>query len=300
MKKIRIILLLCCFVLGLFLATGCSVNNRSAKLGEGTISIPSYTIKAPSSGKLLGLIAEKQERISKGQPLFAIEDKTLDKQLEKLTTELAKAQAELKALEQGTPTSIGTPDVATAQKNFQKAQAQAAKMNQLLAMGAVSRKQAQAAQMELQSAMAALQAASNPGQTLKQATPEAIEAHKQKVAALQQQRNTLLDKQQKHEALSPCTAIITNKFLQNGQLAREGQEVLTLLSQDTAVINCRLKAKQELPQVGTPVYISVKDSPVTFSGKITAAQNGSFTVTSTEKPENIKAETSVTIELKAQ
>ena len=60
-------LLFCTFVCALLLG-GCATQNDKS-LGSAAISIPSYAIKAPSAGKIIGLISEKGERISKGQPL---------------------------------------------------------------------------------------------------------------------------------------------------------------------------------------------------------------------------------------
>ena len=64
-------------------------------------------------------------------------------------------------MQQGTPTAAPIADTSLAQANVAAAQQKAAKMNSLLAQGAVSRNQAQAAQDELQRAIAQLQAASS-------------------------------------------------------------------------------------------------------------------------------------------
>lgn len=144
-----------------FSLSGCSLQKADNSLGRGTISIPTYAVKAPTAGKLIGLISEKGERISKGQPLFAIGDAKLDKQVKALATQVAKAEADLKRMQQGTPTAAPVADTSLAQANVAAAQQKAAKMNSLLAQGAVSRNQAQAAQDELQRAIAQLQAASS-------------------------------------------------------------------------------------------------------------------------------------------
>lgn len=279
-------------ILALTLAlSGCTSNSKTTSLGEGSINIPSYTISAPKSGKILGLIIEKGERISKAQPLFAIEDRALDQQLEKLTLEISKTQAELKAMENGTP---GNPvDLQAAQDNYQRAQAKVIKMNQLLQAGAVSRRQAEAAQQELQAATLALQISNN--QNSSPATPEELERKKSTLKELQQEQAQLLSLQQKNEALSPCTAIVTAIQKNNGALVREGESILSLQAQDSALIYCSLKAGQAAPPLNTSVTIKVKDSSVSFPGVVTAAGGKSFTVTSTNKPEMLVKDTPVII-----
>ena len=74
-----------------------SAKRADNSLGSGTISIPTYAVKAPTAGKLIGLISEKGERISKGQPLFAIGDAQLDKQVKDLATQVCQGpEADLK------------------------------------------------------------------------------------------------------------------------------------------------------------------------------------------------------------
>ena len=116
----KILKILCCMAavcLTAFSLSGCSLQKADNSLGSGTISIPTYAVKAPTAGKLIGLISEKGERISKGQPLFAIGDAKLDKQVKDLATQVAKAEADLKRMQQGTPTAAPIADTSLAQAN---------------------------------------------------------------------------------------------------------------------------------------------------------------------------------------
>lgn len=270
--------------------SGCSDKAASTQLGEGRIAIPSYTLKAPRGGKILGLISEKGERISKDQPVFAIEDPELDRRVEQATTELTKLQAELKAMEQGRPDTGGN-NLARLQSNYEAAQTKAEKMNRLLAAGAVSRSQAQLAQLELQNAAAALQASSRLS---KPATPEELQLQKEKIEQQQQKQQQLLTLQQKNEVLSPCTAIITEKLQKNGNLVKEQQQILVLTAQDTAIITCN-KGSAALPDIGAAVTIQVKDSNVSFKGVLSAINEKTFVVTSLNKPEALSQDTAVII-----
>lgn len=121
----KILKILCCMAavcLTAFSLSGCSLQKADNSLGSGTISIPTYAVKAPTAGKLIGLISEKGERISKGQPLFAIGDAQLDKQVKDLATQVAKAEADLKRMQQGTPTAAPVADTSLAQANVAAAQ----------------------------------------------------------------------------------------------------------------------------------------------------------------------------------
>lgn len=295
MKKILLIIFIFLCLFSGFALSGCKQQANDTKLGEGVITIPTHTIKAPKAGKILGLILERGERISKGQPLFAIEDKELDLQVEEFALAVAKAQAELKALEQGKPIASSTSGIAALQKNVEQAQQKATKMNQLLAAGAVSRKQAQQAQLELQNALATLQAASAQQQNSKPATPEELAAQKKSLQELQAKHQELLARQQQNEVLSPCTALVTEKLITNNDVVQLNQPLLKLLAQDTAIISCnRVKNAQPL-DLGSLVEVVIPDSQLSFTGKITASDNLSFTVISTDKPEAVAAGTKVII-----
>lgn len=189
-----------------FSLSGCSLQKADNSLGSGTIRIPTYAVKAPTAGKLIGLISEKGERISKGQPLFAIGDAKLDKQVKDLSTQVAKAEADLKRMQQGTPTAAPIADTSLAQANVAAAQQKAAKMNSLLAQGAVSRNQAQAAQAELQRAIAQLQSASSVSVSFKPASPAEIDAQQKLIVQLKAQQAAAMAQQEKMKATAPAPA----------------------------------------------------------------------------------------------
>ena len=187
-----------------------------------------YTIKAPASGKIIGLIAEKGERIGRGQPLFAISDATLDAQVKELQMQVAKAEAELKRMEQGQTNAVPAGDLKSAQARVSAAQQKAAKMNSLLAQGAVSRQQAQAAQNELAQATAQLQAATQIVVTNQPASPEAKAAQQKIITGYKMQLAQALAQQQANEAASPCTGVITEIKVQNNATVEAEQEIIVI------------------------------------------------------------------------
>lgn len=295
----KILKILCCMTavcLTAFSLSGCSLQKADNSLGRGTISIPTYAVKAPTAGKLIGLISEKGERISKGQPLFAIVDAKLDKQVKDLATQVAKAEADLKRMQQGTPTAAPVADTSLAQANVAAAQQKAAKMNSLLAQGAVSRNQAQAAQDELQRAIAQLQAASS----FKPASPAEIDAQQKLIVQLKAQQAAAKAQQEKNEGNSPCTGIITDLQAANNATVQKDQVILHIKAVDSCSITLNVSAAQTKKlKAGMPVNIKAAETPAPFSGKISSIDGTKITVTSDQKPEDLKDGVKVEISLAA-
>lgn len=283
----KILLLLVSIAACAMLLTGCAQTNDK-KLGSAAITIPTYAVKAPSAGKILGLISEKDERISKGQPLFAIEDTKLDKQVKDLAAQVAKAEADLKRMQQGTPTAVPAGNLALAQANMAAAQQKAAKMNALLAQGAVSRNQAQAAQNELAQAAAQLQAATSVSVSMQPASPAQIETQKKLIEQLKMQHAAALAQQQKNEALSPCTGIITDLLLANNASATKDQVVLQIKASDSCTLTLDVSAAQaKTLEKGMAVNLKAADGTA-FAGSITAIDGTKITITSEKKPEDLQ------------
>ena len=297
----KILKILCCMAavcLTAFSLSGCSLQKADNSLGRGTISIPTYAVKAPTAGKLIGLISEKGERISKGQPLFAIGDAKLDKQVKDLATQVAKAEADLKRMQQGTPTAAPVADTSLAQANVAAAQQKAAKMNSLLAQGAVSRNQAQAAQDELQRAIAQLQAASSVSVSFKPASPSEIDAQQKLIVQLKAQQAAAKAQQEKNEGNSPC--IITDLQAANNATVQKDQVILHIKAVDSCSITLNVSAAQTKKlKAGMPVNIKAAETPAPFSGKISSIDGTKITVTSDQKPEDLKDGVKVEISLAA-
>lgn len=291
-KTLSILLLLLTTII-----SGCSTSSSTGKtLGEGKIAIPTYKIKAPATGKILGLISEKGERISKGQPLFAIADDNLDQAVKDTATQLALAKAEMKRLQQGTALPTPAVDISAAQADFYAAQQKASKMNNLLAQGAVSRNQAQAAQRELQEASIRLHTAAQAGTQMQPASPQSLDEQKKRIEQLRTQHQAALLKQQANEATSPCTGIITAINAKINDIAQKGQLILEVLATDTCTVtfNVNSNMAKEL-KVNQKVELKADSLPAPFPGKITNITGNTVTVTSEKKPENLKDDITVQI-----
>lgn len=282
MRYYKILLML--LLLTTLLISGCGNAGQSKKIGGGPLTIPSYEVKAPTSGQIIGLITEKGERISKGQPLFAIGDQQLDAQVKEAAAQTAKAIAELKRLQQGSVNAPPPVDISQAQANLAAAQQKAAKMNNLLAQGAVSRRQAQAAQTELQQASASFQAASRAAVSSQPASPQTIAAQQKLVDELQRQQAQIQARQQANEAASPCTGVVAKLLAANNDVVRQGQSVLEITANESCEISFAVGADLlKALSPGQKVMLKAA-SVVVFSGSINKIDGATITVTSDSKP----------------
>lgn len=277
--KIFLTLLLVALLLG-----GCGGSMQHKKIGEGALTIPSYTVQAPASGQIIGLIVEKGERIGEGQPLFAIGDQQLDSQVKELTAQTAKAAAELKRLEQGSVNAPPASDIGQAQARLAAAQQKAAKMNSLLAQGAVSRQQAQAAQAELQQASAEFQAASQAAMSARPASPPAIAQQRQLLEELKRQLAQAKSKQQANEAASPCTGVIAKLTAANNTAVQKGQPVLEITANESCLVSFTVGADILKTLTAGQKVILKTSSDSEFSGSISKIDGAKVTVVSDSKP----------------
>lgn len=276
MKKLTLIIL-AILILAL---TACKSNSSSTTpaLGSGSVYFPVYQITAPADGKILGLILEKGDRIGQEQPLFAVDDQQLAAEIKEAATDAARTEAEIKAMQNGQNRADNTAAVAAAQQQYEQAAAQEAKMASLYKQGAIARRQYEAASAAKAAAQAALSAAQSAGQPIK-ASPEAI-AEKQKLLEEQQQKyHALLQKQLSLEEESPCTGIVTEKYLNAGDTATAGQQVLAIrdLENCSAVIKISAQAAQNL-KVGQNITARAGSINKNFNGSIAKVEGTDVTV----------------------
>lgn len=274
MKKLTLIIL-AILILAL---TACKSSTTTPALGSGSVYFPVYQITAPADGKILGLILEKGDRIGQEQPLFAVDDQQLTAEIKEAATDAARTEAEIKAMQNGQNRADNTAAVAAAQQQYEQAAAQEAKMASLYKQGAIARRQYEAASAAKAAAQSALSAAQSAGQPVK-ASPETI-AEKQKLLEEQQQKyHALLQKQLALEEESPCTGIVTEKYLNAGDTAAAGQQVLAIrdLENCSAVIKISAQAAQNL-KVGQSITARAGSINKNFNGSIAKIEGGSVTV----------------------
>lgn len=274
MKKLTLIIL-AILILAL---TACKSSTTTPALGSGSVYFPVYQITAPADGKILGLILKKGDRIGQEQPLFAVDDQQLAAEIKEAATDAARTEAEIKAMQNGQSRADNTAAVAAAQQQYEQAAAQEAKMASLYKQGAIARRQYEAASAAKAAAQAALSTAQSAGQPVK-ASPEAI-AEKQKLLEEQQQKyHALLQKQLALEEESPCTGIVTEKYLNAGDTAAAGQQVLAIrdLENCSAVIKISAQAAQNL-KVGQSITARAGSINKNFNGSIAKIEGTDVTV----------------------
>ena len=276
MKKLTLIIL-AILILAL---TACKSNSSTTTpaLGSGSVYFPVYQITAPADGNILGLILAKGDRIGQEQPLFAVDDQQLAAEIKEAATDAARTEAEIKAMQNGQSRAANTAAFAAAQQQYEQAAAQEAKMASLYKQGAIARRQYEAASAAKAAAQAALSAAQSAGQPVK-ASPENI-AEKQKLLEEQQQKyHALLQKQLALEEESPCTGIVTEKYLNAGDTAAAGQQVLAIrdLENCSAVIKISAQAAQNL-KVGQSITASAGSINKNFNGSIAKIEGNNVTV----------------------
>ena len=183
-------------------------------------------------------------------------------------------------MQNGQNRADNTAAVAAAQQQYEQAAAQEAKMASLYKQGAIARRQYEAASAAKAAAQAALSAAQSAGQPVK-ASPETI-AEKQKLLEEQQQKYHALLQKQLALALeeeSPCTGIVTEKYLNAGDTAAAGQQVLAIrdLENCSAVIKISAQAAQNL-KVGQSITARAGSINKNFNGSIAKIEGTDVTV----------------------
>ena len=106
--------------------------------------------------------------------------------------------------------------------------------------------------------------------------------------------------QEKNEGNSPCTGIITDLQAANNATVQKDQVILHIKAVDTCNITLNVSAAQakEL-KAGMPVSIKAAETPAPFSGKISSIDGTKITVTSDQKPEDLKDGANAEISLAA-
>lgn len=292
MKKFIFIII---SILILAFCAACKNNTDVPALGSGRVYFTVYGITAPAEGKILGLILQKGDRIGKEQPLFAIADEQLDAEIKQAAADAARAEAELKVMQNGQERPASAAGIAAAQQRYEQAAVQEEKMAALYKIGAVARRQYEAASAAKAAAQAAMNAAQNSGTTVK-ASPEAVAQKQEELQNLQKKYNALLQKQLALETESPCTGIVAEKYFNAGDTAAAGAKVLSIrdLENCSADIKIPAAAAQNL-KPGQKITARAAGINKTFNGTIAKIENGTVTVNIDNTSLDLEEGTEVTI-----
>ena len=212
-------------ILIMLFSAACKNETKAPALGSGSVYFTVYDITAPAEGQnFWGLFWQKGDRIGKEQPLFAIDDKQLAEEIKQADANAARAEAELKIMQNGQSSPNNGAALAAAQQQYEQASAQEAKMASLYKIGAIARRQYEAASAEKSAALAALNAAQNAGSLVK-ASPEAIAQKQEELKTLKKNYNALMQKQLALETESPCTGIVEEKYHNADETASAGEKI---------------------------------------------------------------------------
>lgn len=190
-------------------------------------------VAAPLAGTLARLDVRSGQQVPQGQALFALEAEAERAAREEARARLASATFQARNTDKGKREA----EVAMQQAQLQQARAQAefaqkdyARKGELVASGAVSRSEADAARAELERARArvaelsaAVEVARLPARTDERAAADA-----QVEAARQQLRQSEWREQQKQQA-APVAGVVSDTFFRPGEFVQAGQPVLALL-----------------------------------------------------------------------
>ena len=194
-------------ILIMLFSAACKNETKAPALGSGSVYFTVYDITAPAEGQILGLILEKGDRIGKEQPLFAIDDKQLAEEIKQADANAARAEAELKIMQNGQSSPNNGAARAEAQQQHEQASAKEAKMASLYKIGAIARRQYEAASAEKSAALAALNAAQNAGSLVK-ASPEAIAQKQEELKTLRKNITPLCKNSWHWKPKAPVPALL--------------------------------------------------------------------------------------------
>lgn len=288
MKKFTFIIFT---ILIMLFSAACKNETKAPALGSGSVYFTVYDITAPAEGQILGLILEKGDRIGKEQPLFAIDDKQLAEEIKQADANAARAEAELKIMQNGQSSPNNGAALAAAQQQYEQASAKEAKMASLYKIGAIARRQYEAASAEKSAALAALNAAQNAGSLVK-ASPQKQEELK----TLKKKYNALMQKQLALETESPCTGIVEEKYHNAGETAAAGEKILSIRDLENCSVNIKISAQaaQNL-KPGQKITAHAQGLNKTFNGSIAKIENGLAEINIDNTSLDLKEGTEVTV-----
>lgn len=278
-------------ILIMLFSAACKNETKAPALGSGSVYFAVYDITAPAEGQILGLILEKGDRIGKEQPLFAIDDKQLAEEIKQADANAARAEAELKIMQNGQSSPNNGAALAAAQQQYEQASAKEAKMASLYKIGAIARRQYEAASAEKSAALAALNAGS-----LVKASPEAIAQKQEELKTLKKQYNALMQKQLALETESPCTGIVEEKYHNAGETASAGEKILSIRDLENCSVNIKISAQaaQNL-KPGQKIPAHAQGLNKTFNGSIAKIENGLAEINIDNTSLDLKEGTEVTV-----
>ncbi len=242
---------------------------------SGTIEATSVQVSSRSSGEILRLEADEGSLVKQGDILAEIDHAALDIQLAQARSgvELAKAQLELLTSgARGEDLAQAKDALNQANETLQNAQEDFTRTQNLFAVGAATRKQRDDAQSRYAIARAQASAA---GQALKKlenyARPEDVKAALARVDQAVYSVRLLQKSIQDCTVRSPTSGEVTEKLVEEGELASPGTGLFVISDLDTVKLTIYV-SEADLGDIrlGEQARISIDSHPgVTYPGSVT-------------------------------
>jgi len=261
--------------LAAFLAlSACSRGSRAIQ-ASGTIEATSVQVSSRSSGEILHMDATEGEVVKEGDILAVIDHAALDLQLGQARSgvDLAKAQLDLLTNgARGEDLAQAKDAVNQANDTLANAQEDYNRMESLYKVGAATQKQRDDAQYRFTAARAQASSAQQALLKLQNfARPEDVKAALARVDQAVYSVRLLEKSIQDCTVHSPTGGIVTEKLVEEGELAAPGTGLYVITNLDTVKLTIYV-SETDLGNIklGEEARISVDSSPgTTYPGKVT-------------------------------
>ena len=281
--KIVVIVLVAMFAIG---AAGYKLYGRSEQgiTATGTIEATKTDITPKASGYLVELKVREGDAVNKGSLVAVIDRPDLKAQLLRDEAALAKAQAQLRDLEQGARSQElqeAAANLAAAKSQAVKAQTDFNRYSTLYREGAISSQQLDASQSAHEVAANALTAAqSRYSLMLAGNRPETITAQRREVerseAVLAASRTQVADL----EVSSPLAGRVLSKNYERGEYVNAGAAIATIGDMSDCWVKIYVSTEQlGKIRLGQAAHVKIDAYPdKTFRGEIKEiSQNAEYT-----------------------
>ena len=217
---------------------GCSGNNNRAIEASGTIEGTDVNIGTEVSGKVLEIRVDEGSRVAKGDTLLLIDDSEYQIQLRQAIANLASFESTYRLSVEGSRKE----DIVQAEASYRTAEADFARMKDLLASKTITQKQ-------YDDAYARFVSAQQTYQKLKSGSrPEEITGARERRDYAAAQVDLLRKKVRDCHILSPASGVITLKAVEPGELVMVMSNVLRLTFLDKVKLMIYV-SEQEIPRI---------------------------------------------------